>query len=515
MVWHHTECVAESEPAAIFTCESCSTISADIKQVSTHMTTIIKQIATMSKDMVELRKQFDDVKTQNETTKCDNALLKSEVLKLRAELAEQNWPRQAASTKTKPALVVGSSILRDIDNSKVENTYVHTISGGKIEHVLTYLSDVPSDKFGELTLIVGGNDCAEPTSVVTDVVDNYNKLVDAAKEKATSVNVASILPRKCPGSDTQEKIDSVNAALQVLSGEKNCSYINNDTIFRLQNGSINDGYYLTERNTEKMVHLNDKGTQKLCELLNVKPKTGAKVTKDRHQNNNQNNSGPQSRNQRTAPPRTSVHQVQRQQRGRQTPPPSNETMPQQHRMPHYPIEPSRPHREVSPTRVDTPRWSRGGEPASRPPPRRQHDYPPPDHSYYTQHHEQRSAPQTQTQAPQVDLPVSAPSYTPPRAYNSTTYAVTQAPHFQTSVPSYTPPPPSYTPPPRTYNSRPTVHTVDTCQNCYERGHVTQDCWYNERLRCTYCHSTGHKQRDCPYLESKRIDSYPQNAYFSY
>ena len=95
---------------------------------------------------------------------------------------------------TKPALIV-SSVLRDIDNDKAKDAYIHAISGGKIDDAAAYIRDVPHTKYGALTLLIGGNDCDsdESTCSVEDIVDRYKSLIDIAKIKCSLYEYHCIL----------------------------------------------------------------------------------------------------------------------------------------------------------------------------------------------------------------------------------------------------------------------------------------------------------------------------------
>ena len=72
------------------------------------------------------------------------------------------------------------------------------------------------------------------------------------------------------------RIDSVNAGLQVLSGQENATFVDNTTSFHLKDNSINDAYYLVDR-----THLTYKGTNKLAQNLNLNIKNGVKSVCDK------------------------------------------------------------------------------------------------------------------------------------------------------------------------------------------------------------------------------------------
>ena len=143
-------------------------------------------------------------------------------------------------------LIIGSSIIRDIDQGKLQDTDVICIPGGTIDTVKQRISSL-DHKYEHITLVVGGNDCdVKPAVPPKSVVDSYTDLIDSAKGKANYVNVSSICPRlKCE--IAQDTIESANAGLQVACSEKaDVSYMDNTPSFKLADGSLNDGYYLAD-----------------------------------------------------------------------------------------------------------------------------------------------------------------------------------------------------------------------------------------------------------------------------
>ena len=345
MTWYHTICVDQADyTSAFYACAQCCTLAKNVTHISNCMVTVITKIEAMKGSIDHLTieqgklvREIKDIRIENTTTKQDNAILRSELMKLRAELHEQHWKRLDCK---KPRLVVGSSVLRDIDETSLDNTKVMSISGGKLADVKEKLDNETPEHFGEITIVVGGNDCQDDKPV-TDIVSAYKEVITIAKTKAPVIMISSILPRYSPDDTvTQQKIDTVNAELQATCEDAGAQFINNDDVFRLRDGTINDGYFLTERGGLKQVHLNDKGTSRLCQNLKITVKAGMKCTRIRSQR--------QARFDHTD-------------NGRQGLPPPP------HRGHFAPIDPPRlprDQREQSPPR---PQWARGGPFSRRPP----------------------------------------------------------------------------------------------------------------------------------------------------
>ena len=143
-----------------------------------------------------------------------------------------------------------------------------------------FLQRTDSGHYSDITIVAGGNDCEDSTPM-NEIISTFREVIQTSKEKAKSVHVASILPRIIPGNDSvMERIDNANAQIEVMCADTGVTYYNNNTVFRLQNGLINDGYFLLERN-QKQLHLNDKGSARLCSNLDIKIKDGFKCTKPR------------------------------------------------------------------------------------------------------------------------------------------------------------------------------------------------------------------------------------------
>ena len=64
-----------------------------------------------------------------------------------------------------------------------------------------------------------------------------------------------------------DKINTVNAGIQVVSQDANCEYKDCSSFLKLANGSINDDYYIRD-----CIHLNNKGQDKLCSALSITKK---------------------------------------------------------------------------------------------------------------------------------------------------------------------------------------------------------------------------------------------------
>ena len=100
-----------------------------------------------------------------------------------------------------------------------------------------------------ITLVTGGNDCEdEPAKLAEAIVTSYCELIDAAKMKCQSVTVNSICPRiSSNNEELQNNIVSVNAGLVASCNDKEgVTFSESTPSFRLSDGSINDGYLMSD-----------------------------------------------------------------------------------------------------------------------------------------------------------------------------------------------------------------------------------------------------------------------------
>ena len=164
---------------------------------------------------------------------------------------------------TQRPLLLGSSLIRDIVSTKLVNTDVTCIRGGKIKDFLAKV-EACDNKYDRTVLVLGGNDCDRDTEPDT-VVNRYRELVHKVKTKSKSTTVSSICPRMKP-ENIKGTIDAVNAGLQGLCEDEDVSFVNNDPSFHLADGSINDGYIMKDG-----VHLTYNAVNKLTRNLHLRP----------------------------------------------------------------------------------------------------------------------------------------------------------------------------------------------------------------------------------------------------
>ena len=167
----------------------------------------------------------------------------------------------------KKNLVLGSSLLRNFDETKVDRTEVRCLRGAHVSDIAKEVDAMASKElsFSRITLLCGGNDASRPANEVNleSTMDCYRNIISVAKNLAEDVVIAEIPPRQNPP-HAQGNIASLNAALTDLSQQAGVKYAPNSELFYLSNGDINDGYLVDG------THLTLKGANKLARTMGLK-----------------------------------------------------------------------------------------------------------------------------------------------------------------------------------------------------------------------------------------------------
>ena len=171
--------------------------------------------------------------------------LRSEVTQLRqqnADLARQNSQLVYESHRTRQqqnngrTLLIGSSLVRNIDEATLVSTDVVCLRGANIRDIHHELSemgkDSSNDTYPHIVLLGGGNNCSEwPNADIVKAVSDYKDLLSTAKQRSHRVTICSIPPRINQNQQVTDNISTLNAQLQVLATENDCTFANNHDLF--------------------------------------------------------------------------------------------------------------------------------------------------------------------------------------------------------------------------------------------------------------------------------------------
>ena len=260
----------------------------EVKNLSGEIQDMKQQIIQAGRhpERTEDAAQISASTTNDPAADAENKLLHDQVKKLSEQLQVlmQQTDRSTSEPSTKAvhqqqqsqkrSSVTGTSLVRDIDGSKLQETDVVSVSGGLYSDLAEKLSGKPSSSLATVYLVGGGNNC-ETEAPVDEIIAEFENLGDVANRVADQVVVASIPPRKTEDAELMTKIKQVNAELVVKCSELGFTFVNLDDAFILRDNTPNDGYLLSDK-----VHLTTGGSNKLVELLGLpkKPNTMSAVT---------------------------------------------------------------------------------------------------------------------------------------------------------------------------------------------------------------------------------------------
>jgi hypothetical protein len=168
---------------------------------------------------------------------------------------------QTQSVKT---LIIGDSIIRDLDPTIPDKLEIKSISGANLETVTSTLQTLEKKKlnFERLIIVAGTKDCNNQNSSTLSILENVEKVVTQAKKLSKNISFSSILPRT-DNDSSNIKIKDVNDSIRTWCNQNSVAFVDNDCTFLTADKSPNDALLLDG------LHLNDKGTEKLIKNFNI------------------------------------------------------------------------------------------------------------------------------------------------------------------------------------------------------------------------------------------------------
>ena len=224
--WVHIECINKTEEyvPGVWPCFRCRQIQVKLKTMQELISDLVKTVNHMNSNLDTLKQENEKIKDflKERDDKLEDIVLENTELRGRISMLSNSASADHWHNLRRPhgTVLVGSSLVRDIDENKLYNTKVVCIPGGKINDIKDKISSMPTQpKLERIVLVVGGNDCSsrdhEPQRPLMDLVDGYSDLIKCAQEVAVAVTVSSVCPRNS-GDEVAERISALNAGLKVL-----------------------------------------------------------------------------------------------------------------------------------------------------------------------------------------------------------------------------------------------------------------------------------------------------------
>ena len=170
-----------------------------------------------------------------------------------------------------PKLLIGTSLLRNVDPSKLSNWDVIAKGGASIDSLHNEICNLPESKQYSELIIVGGSIDLE-SKKVEEIVTDYQALISSSN--AEKIKVSSVLPRK--DKDLKEKTKCLNEQLKSMCEKDGHTFINNDPMFHLMNGNINEAFLVSDG-----LHLSKHGLDSLLQTCDV-IKEGSSFTQTKY-----------------------------------------------------------------------------------------------------------------------------------------------------------------------------------------------------------------------------------------
>lgn len=284
---YHRVCVNIKSTAAnpAFTCQDCRSMFVVIKTIANDITVLNGNINVQTK---LLEKKLHDIETMNTKLSQENASLKEQVTSLTTLIQTSQW-HSFRNNGNKKELLLSDSTLATIDESKLLDTDIISISGAKIDTLAEEVEKLSNAKYERITIMVGSNDIndSKENEDSQDLIPKFTNLLDKAKNKSNCVTVSSVCPR-LDNAENQTKIDTLNQHIEVMCTDNDCNFANHKQIFTLEDGSINDGYLVGGKGPL----LTKSGVNKLARNLKLRIKQDVKdITKPQPSNSNKNYRG--------------------------------------------------------------------------------------------------------------------------------------------------------------------------------------------------------------------------------
>ena len=131
----------------------------------------------------------------------DNKTLSTKVATLTTKLSKRSWEFYTA----KPTLLIGDSIIRNVDENKLDNTIVRSMSGATIGDELS----IDDKLYKKIFVCAGTSDCSKSDIDIEVVTENVSTLLQVAQAKVAAPNdvVVSSIPPRTDSTRTQQRVE--------------------------------------------------------------------------------------------------------------------------------------------------------------------------------------------------------------------------------------------------------------------------------------------------------------------
>lgn len=250
---YHRKCAGVTKGLQVWFCIKCKRIPyciSDLQETVQSLTTKVNQQASRIKLLEE----------ENEKLKISP---KKNLVSANINELPPNENENEKNTKVRN-LIIGDSILRDINERGLKQTSVECLRGKNVLDIQARIRELEVDNFSSIILQGSTNDCCY--SVDNELAEHvYTETIDEIKCRAPNAYIA--ISTICPRSDdksNQERVDTLNSKLRSIAKDNDCILIDNDNNFKMRDDSVDstmllpDGLHLTKKGTKRLLTNYDK-----------------------------------------------------------------------------------------------------------------------------------------------------------------------------------------------------------------------------------------------------------------
>ena len=248
--------------------QDSSSHPSEVSQLTTLVMHLKDELATMKETQTKMMTLLEKM-SENATAEKDMRIKAEEELKqMREKVTVQAKPvtPTAPPAPPKPSLLLGTSLLRNVDPKALDNFEVTAKGGALITDLHTALTQMPVEKQYTNIVIVCGSVDLEKDKTHEDIVSDFEAIMLSASLRADKTTVCGVLPRA--DKDLNEKRVKVNDGLRIACENVNATYIDMDNTFLLRNGNVNVAHLVQDG-----LHLSKHGVDILLRNCNIPLKT--------------------------------------------------------------------------------------------------------------------------------------------------------------------------------------------------------------------------------------------------
>ena len=139
-------------------------------------------------------------------------------------------------------LLIGSSVIRNIQSVSPPDLEINSISGLQFSQVKEKLDDLQNNgkKYGSIIIVAGSKDSQQQDATTESIIQAARDAVESALKMSNKVTLSSILPRTDDDS-APLKSEYVNLSLKNMCNQYyNVTFSDQDGAFCLGDESVND-----------------------------------------------------------------------------------------------------------------------------------------------------------------------------------------------------------------------------------------------------------------------------------